>query len=375
MTERRCVPVAMKTYKYKLYRCRRLKHLDRTIELHCEVYNYCIALHRRYYKMYGKYLSANKLKKHLTKVKKRPSKAAWSALGSQSIQDVAERIDRSYQAFFKAKKTGSSRRISIPHFCKRKNYRSFSLKQAGYKFHDGNHITILGRDYKYVAHREFDGAVKLVTIKRDQVGDYWLCVICQQEDQTVIPRMGKAIGYDFGLKVFLTGSDGSRIISPRFFEQGSQQLRHAQKGLSRKKEGSGNRARAKVDVARVYRNIANRRKDWFFKLAGSLAGQYSDICLEDLNMKSMQALWGRKVSDYAFSEFVGILGYQMSKVGGTVHQVPRFYPSSKTCACCGRVLDKLPLDIREWDCPACGSHHDRDVNAAKNILKMGMMAS
>ena len=133
--------VAM-TYKYKMYRSKSLRHLDRLIDYHCEVYNYCIALHRRYYKMYRKHLSANKLKVHLTKVRKRSTKEHWQELGSQSIQDVAERIDRSYKAFFDAKKEHRGGRHSIPHFCKRKNYSSFTLKQAGYKFHDGNHITI-----------------------------------------------------------------------------------------------------------------------------------------------------------------------------------------------------------------------------------------
>ena len=166
------------TYKYKMYRNKSLRHLDRLIDYHCEVYNYCIALHRRYYKMYHKHLSANKLKVHLTKVRKRPNKEHWRELGSQSIQDVAERIERSYKAFFDAKKEQRCGRHSIPHFCKRKNYSSFTLKQTGYKFHDGNHITILGKDYKYVAHRPYEGTIKTVSIKRDNCGDFWLCIVC-----------------------------------------------------------------------------------------------------------------------------------------------------------------------------------------------------
>ena len=364
------------TYKYKMYRNKKnSRHLDHLIEYHCEVYNYCIALHRRYYRMYHKHLSANKLKVHLTKVRKRASSEHWRAIGSQSIQDVAERIERSYKAFFEAKKERRSGRHSIPHFCKRKKYTSFTLKQAGYKLHDGNHITIFGRDYKYVAHRPYEGIIKTVTIKRDNCGDYWLCIVCVKPASEVILRKGNAIGYDFGLKDFLTGSDGSRIESPRFFEANASALRIAQRELSRKKIGSGNRQRAKMDVARRHRYVKNCRIDWFFKLAGAIAEEYPDVCVEDLNIKAMQKLWGRKVSDYAFSEFAGILNAQLGKTGGRLHKVDRFFPSSKTCSHCGHVLKELPLTVREWECPSCHTTLDRDVNAAINILVEGMKSA
>ena len=363
------------TYKYKMYRNKSLRHLDRLIDYHCEVYNYCIALHRRYYKMYHKHLSANKLKVHLTKVRKRPNKEHWRELGSQSIQDVAERIERSYKAFFDAKKEQRCGRHSIPHFCKRKNYSSFTLKQTGYKFHDGNHITILGKDYKYVAHRPYEGTIKTVSIKRDNCGDFWLCIVCAKPASEIIPRKGNAIGYDFGLKTFLTGSDGSRIESPRFLEKNATALRSAQQALSRKRKGSANWRRAKMDVARKYQYVRNRRKDWFYKLAADIASQYSDVCIEDLNIKAMQQLWGREISDYAFTEFVSILQNQLSKTGGQLHKVDRFYPSSKTCSHCGHIVEEMPLDVRRWECPICHAMLDRDGNAAVNILVEGMKSA
>lgn len=151
--------------------------------------------------------------------------------------------------------------------------------------------------------------------------------------------MGNAIGYDFGLKTFLTGSDGSHIESPRFLEQNAAALRSAQRALSRKRKGSANWRRAKMDVTRKYQYVQNCRKDWFYKLAVDIASQYSDVCIEDLNIKAMQRLWGRKVSDYAFTEFVGILQYQLSKTGGQLHKVDRFFSSSKTCSHCGYVAN------------------------------------
>lgn len=357
----------IKAYKYKMYNSSRNKHLRRMIEGHCEVYNYCIALHRRYYKMFGKHLSANKLKKHLTKVKKRPSKVHWNDLGSQSIQDVVERIEKSYQAFFDAKRTKASGRHSTPKFQKRSKYKSFTLKQAGYKFHDGNQITICGRKYKYVAHRPFEGEVKTVTVKRDSLGDFWLVVICAIETPDFMPRAGKAVGYDFGLKAFLTADDGTIIESPRFFQRDIENIRQKARSLSKKQKGSRNHMRAKMALERAHMDIANRRKDWFFKTGIQIAMEYADVCIENLNIKSMQKLWGRKISDYAFGEFVSILTWDCYKCSSVLHQVPRFYPSSKTCHHCGYIIKSLPLSVRKWTCPHCSKELDRDINAAINI--------
>ena len=188
----------------------------------------------------------------------------------------------------------------------------------------------------------------------------------------IIPRKGNAIGYDFGLKTFLTGSDGSRIESPRFLEKNATALRSAQQALSRKRKGSANWRRAKMDVARKYQYVRNRRKDWFYKLAADIA---SDVCIEDLNIKAMQQLWGRKISDYAFTEFVSILQNQLSKTGGQLHKVDRFYPSSKTCSHCGHIVEEMPLDVRRWECPICHAMLDRDGNAAVNILVEGMKSA
>lgn len=135
----------IKTYKFKLYKNKKNKHLDDGINIAASIWNYCIAMHRRYYRVYGKHLSANKLKKHITKVKK-TLHPEWQALGSQAIQDVVERIDHSYKVFFNHVKQKRHGRKSPPHFCKRERYKSFTLKQAGYAFHTGNRVTIMGRE-------------------------------------------------------------------------------------------------------------------------------------------------------------------------------------------------------------------------------------
>jgi putative transposase len=176
---------------------------------------------------------------------------------------------------------------------------------------------------------------------------------------------------DFGLKQFLTTSDGKIIESPLFFKQSIKEIRKLHKILSRKKKGSNNRKKALITLAKAYKKIANRRRDYHFKLAKELAEEYTIICIEDLNIKAMQKIWGRKISDLGHGQFVNILRHQCTKVGTMVIEIPRFYPSSKTCSKCGYVLEELSLDVRSWACPICGAVHDRDVNAAINILRVG----
>jgi putative transposase len=359
----------MKTYCFKLYQSKRNRKLHRSINIAGSIYNHLIALHKRYYRLYGKSLSATKLQKHITKLKKQKRFAYWNLLGSQAIQDIAQRIDKGYKLFFRNHKLHI--RSAPPTFKKVKRYRSFTLKQAGYWLLDRDRIWIMEREYKYFKSREIEGEIKTLTVKRDTLGDIYIYLTCETEESPVEPRSGKSVGFDFGLKTFLKASDGNDVLSPLFFKQGMKEIRSRNKALPRKKKGSSNRKKAKLDLARAHKRIANQRKNYHFKLAKELADEYALICIEDLNMKAMQMLWGRKISDLGFSQFVNILKYQCSKTGSTVVEIPRFYPSSKTCSSCGYVLDELPLRVREWACPSCGVVHDRDFNAAKNIHKVG----
>jgi len=149
------------------------------------------------------------------------------------------------------------------------------------------------------------------------------------------------------------------------------ELKQAQQNLSRKIKFSGGWKKARTVVTRIHQTVVNKRRDWFFKLAHELTDQYDQLFFEDLNMKGMRALWGRKVGDLARSEFMGILGYVASTKGKIVHLIDRFYPSSKTCFDCGHVYKELSIKEREWVCQSCGVIHDRDHNAALNIHREG----
>ena len=348
------------TYKYKLYRSKKTKHLDELINIAGNIYNHCIALHKRYYKLYDKSLNKFQLQKHLTKLKKLGKYQNWKHLGSQAIQQITERIDLAYQKFFK--KQGG-----LPTFKKSTKYKSFTLKgNVGYKL-NGNVICLHGYDFKFSKNQtiKVDDKIKTITIKRDNVGSFYICVSLETQDKHRITT-GKNVGMDFGLKTFLTLSNNTKINAPLFYLQSLKELRTKQRKLSLKKKGSNNRVKAKLALARLHKKLAHQRRDYFFKLANDLAKQYDAIFIEDLNLKGMAKICGRKIHDLAFHEFIHILSTKTHVV-----KIDKFYPSSKTCSCCGYIKKDLTIKERIFECPNCKSKIDRDYNASLNIFRVG----
>ena len=316
--------------------------------------------------MWNKHLSCAKLQSHIAKQRLR--KEFWQSVGSQAVQDICQRIDKAYQLFFKHHKKG----VRPPNFKKVKKYKSFTLKQAGYKFLGGNRVKIGQKVYQYWNSREIEGKVKTLTIKRTPLGELFLVVVVDSIDEPEIKlTTGKIAGFDFGLKTFLTCSDGSKIESPQFFKQSLNITRRASRYHSKKLKNSDNRERARKNLVRAHEDIVNRRTDWFWKLAHELTNKFDVLCFETLNLKGMKRLWGRKVSDLALRDFLNILEWVAKKKGKFVVYVDQWYPSSKTCSQCGHVLESLDLSIREWRCPSCQSVNGRDDNASKNIQAVG----
>lgn len=255
----------MKTFCFKLYNSQRNKHLNRLINTAGLIYNHCIALHKRYYRLYKTYLDLNKLQHHLAKIKYQEKFSYISILNAQSVQEIAERIDKAYRAFWRNLKR--KRKASPPNFKKVRKYKSFTLKQYGWNlYEDTGTIRILNHVYKYFKSRNVEGKIKRITVKRDTLGDIYIYIVCDVK-QEVITRTGKRVGYDFGYKKFLTASDGKDIISPMFFMRNSRILKSKSKNLSRKQDNSNNRKRARLDLARAHKRTANQRKDFHFKTA------------------------------------------------------------------------------------------------------------
>lgn len=290
------------------------------------------------------------------------------------MQDIAERIDRAYTLFWSNLKRKV--KCSPPKFKAVRRYKSFTLKQAGWTLDEQSGRIRLGKKwYGYFQSRHIEGRVKTVTVKRDSVGDIYVYLVCDIQSAPVESRTGKSVGFDFGLKRFLTGSDGHDIASPYFFALNAKRIKLKCRKLSHKHKGSHNRERARLDLARAYRRMEYQRKDFHFKTARRLCEEYAVICLETLNMKGMARRWGRKIHNLGFAEFVKILEYEAIKFGTQIVFVPPFYPSSQLCSACGyKNAVVKDLSVREWTCPECGAHHNRDRNATINILRAGASA-
>ena len=360
----------MKTYKFKMYSNHGNGELHETIDGHADVWNHCVALQRRYYAIYGKYISKFRLINHISKLKRLPKFAHWNQLPSQSIQDVATRLDKGYKAMFEARASG--KKWGRPRFKRRRKYKSFTLLQAGWELLPGNRIRIGKRIYSYFKSRDIFGNPKRCTIKRDAVGDIYICILTDYEDGDPNRVLtGKIAGFDFGLKRYLTGHNGHDIDSPKFFKRSLNDVKRANRAHSRTEKKSKNRERARIDLARKHRKIERQRADFHYKLAHQLTDAYDEIRLEDLNLKGMKALWGRKVSDLGFADFVRKLIYVAKRKGVKITFIDKWYPSSKTCSTCGAVNQALNLRDRNWQCNECGTVHDRDRNAAINIYRVG----
>lgn len=362
----------IKTYKFKLHKRKKNKNLHDLTNLSGIIWNHCIALHKRYYSIYGKSLNKFQLEKHINKISKLDKFSHFRLVANATRSDIINRIDKSYKQFFRDLK--KRKRTSPPKFQKVKKYKSFSFKREGdgWKLLEGNKIRIRGRIYSYFKSREIPQNTKLLTVKRDKLGDFYIYIVVSEEIH-IPSRQGKSFaGFDFGLKTFLTSDIGLEIHSPLFFKQDMENIKKLNQKLSSKVKGSNNWHKAKNNLCRAHRKISNRRRDWFYKTAHSLTDKHDAMFFEDLNIAGMKKLWGRKVSDLCFSEFMAVLEWVAMQKGVYIGKIDRWFPSTQACSECGTIPDvKIGLDIREWTCQSCGAHHDRDINAAKNIKREG----
>ena len=363
----------MKTFKFKLYRSKKTRMLHHQLWVACNIYNHALALHRRYWKLFHKSLSKFNLQKHITKLKKLPRFAFWNDIPSHAIHDITNRIERGYKLFWKNLK--NKRKTALPKFKSWRKYRSLSYDMVGSSVISGNVIKIAGGKYKFFKSREIEGMVKLLTVKRDACGDFFVYLVCDTPEVRNETRMGKSIGFDFSFKgtMLVAEKQENDIPGPAFFRMHKDAIAKASRTLSKKKKGSNNREKARLELARLYRRVANQRHDFQWRLARELCRKYSVICLEDLDMKWMQMGHGRKVNEYGFAELNRLLEYVGRQFGTAIVHVNRFFPSSQLCNTCGfQNRDVSDMRIRAWDCPKCGTHHDRDRNAAKNIHEEGL---
>ena len=353
----------MITYKYKLYRTHRIKYLDKMLAEACIVWDHALALQKRYYRLYKKYIPLGVMKHHQAKRVER------NLLGAQTVQEILERLDIAYKRFFEHLATRP------PKFRKAKDFASIVYKQCGFSLF-GNEIAIskIHKSYKFSKSREYEGRVKRVVLKRNRLGEYFILIVTDAEPQSYGKTLkGASVGIDFGLKKYLTLSDGTAYDNPQFLKESLIELRRRSRNLSKCKKDSNNRERKRKELDRLWNDITNKRDDFQWKLTHELCRKYDHIFIEDLNLSDMKLghKANRKLKDQAHGEFILKLQYIASKYGVVVHKIDRYYPSSKTCTC-GYINKELTLTDRQWKCPHCGAVHDRDLLAANNILRRGI---
>ena len=367
----------MRNTKHKLFYDRSLNRLHDDMNICGVVRNHFIALSMRYYRRYGKGLSYAKMSKHLTKLKKLAKYQHWHIPYSWALQNILKRLAQSFREMRTLKR-------GHPQFksCQKHKGMTFRGEQVSIEKlldaqnHERNHptykIRLNGRWYRFALHREVKGEIKEVHVTRDALGDVYITLTEDYSEVIPDPKTGKAEGFDMGIKDFLTGSDGKRYTSPMFYKHNAKKLAQAQKRYSRKVEGSNNQERERKTIARIHKKTANQRADHHWKLAIALCRQSDILFFEDLNLDGMKRLWGKQVSDVAFGEFLQKLKHQSKKRIRSVLKIGRWSPTTKCCCVCGHKNETLTLADREWTCPMCQTHLDRDPNAAINILKEGV---
>lgn len=352
----------MYSISFKAYKHKDLIKIHRMINTSAWIWNHCVALQKRYYKLTGKYINVNKLQKHIAKLRKRNKK--WSLLNSQSVQEICQRLDASYNRFFKkiAKRP--------PKFKKSVNFNSFVLKQAGWSI-TGNMLVInkIGM-FKFSKSRNYEN-IKRISVKRNKLGEIFFVLWCDLKPIKYERVDNSIIGMDFGLKTYLTLNNGTEIQSPQFFKQYQDKIAKANKDFSRKKKGSKNRKKSLKRLQMIHIDVKNKRSDFHWKLAHELCKNNSIICIEDLNIDGMKKLWGKKITDLSFSEFVNRLEQIAVKYGTHIQKIGKFFPSSKMCSC-GIINKELTLKDRVWTCKSCNTTHERDILAANNIKAEGI---
>ena len=330
------------------------------------LWNWALSRKQETYKATGKGIYAKSLCQELTALRR---ELPWLAeCQAQLLQQTLRDLDKAFRAFFK-------KRSRFPRFKSRKHSPpAFRFAQFA-RVEEGCVVLPKIGWVKARLHRPMEGVVKSATIKQESDGHWYVVFVSHVEIPDVAPACDRPCGIDVGLSSFLTLDSGAKVSPPKFYRRGQRKLRRLQRQLSRCQKTSRNRAKAKARVAHQHSHIANRRNDFLHKLSHGLVARYDTLCVEDLNLSALvrTKLRGHSKSwmDAALGNFLRMLEYKSLWNSGQVVEVGRWFPSSRTCHCCQRI-QHLELSDRQWTCASCGAVHDRDHNAAINILTEGL---
>jgi putative transposase len=333
-------------------------------------WNYALNKSIETYKETGKGLGQVALNSLLPKLKKAEDTAWLADCYSQVLQATTLNLTTAYKNFFE-------KRAGFPKFKSKQGKQSIKYPQ-NVKIVDGN-VKLPGQigEIKAKIHRLIEGKIKTVTISKTPSGKYLASILTEREGENPTLTCGKIYGIDLGLKHFAVVTDGEKVSkydNPKHLAKHEKNLKRKQKKLARKQQGSNSRYKYRKVVAKVYERVSNSRQDFLHKLSYKLVSDSQAVIVEDLHVKGMvrNRKLAKAISDVGWGTFTNFLAYKLERKGGKLIEIDRWFPSSKLCSNCFYQMNEMPLDVREWTCPHCGTHHDRDGNAAINIRALGI---
>ena len=360
---------------YKSYKFRLLPKEDQIpmLEKHfgCSrfVYNYFLKEKQEHYLKDKKTLNYNNCSSILTNLKKNEEYSWLNEVNAQCLQASLKNLESAYGNFFRKKS-------KFPRFKSKKSKNSFHIPQFIEVIDNELRIPKFTKTNKlqFIKHRPIKGKICSATISKNPSGKYYVSILTEQVNEEDQSNTGKSIGIDLGLKNFIITSNGNKFPNYKFKKQYQSKLTKLQKHFSRKQKDSNRKERLRIKIAKLHEKITNSREDMQHKLSTALLNKYDVICLESLAVKNMMRnhRLAEAIGDAAWYSFINKLQYKAQWRGKKIVQIEQFYPSSKTCNACGYINYNLKLKDRVWICPHCGQSHDRDINAAKNILNRGL---
>ena len=362
--------MTQRAFKYRFYPTPEQETLlRRTMGCTRLVYNRALAVRTQAWYDEKKRVGYSDTSALLTEWKKQDDLQFLSEVSCVPLQQGLRHLQKAFSNFFEG-------RAKYPTFKKKRNGGSAEFTKSAFKFRNGQvFLAKCSEPLPIRWSRELPkGATPTtITVKLTRAGRWTVSLLVDVEIEP-LPPCSNEIGVDLGVTSLVALSDGEKIANPKGFNAKRRKLKKAQKALSRKQKGSNNRHKARLFVAKVHQEIADARKDFLHKLTIRLVRENQTIAVEDLAAKNMvkNPKLALSITDASWGELVRQLEYKCDWYGRTLVKIDRWFPSSKRCGKCGHIVEKLPLNIREWDCPNCGAHHDRDINAAQNILAAGL---
>jgi len=335
-------------------------------------YNYMLRLRTDAWFKEQKRVGYHEASTLLTELKKTPEHAWLNEVSSVPVQQALRHLQTAFNNFF-------AKRAAYPTFKRKDGPQSAEYTTSAFKW-DGKALKLAKMDAPLAIRwsRTIPKAAKVttVTVSKDAAGRYFVSLLC---DDTVSPKpevTGK-VGIDLGLTHFAILSTGEKVAAPNTFRRYEKKLAKLQRRLAKKTKGSNRRKKARLKVAKLHAKIADSRRDFLHKLSTRLVNENQVIAVESLSVSNMQKNrhLSKSIGDAGWSEFLRQLEYKANWYGRELVGIDKWYPSSKRCSDCGYTMPKMPLNVRQWTCPECGSIHDRDVNAARNVLAAGLAVS